>query len=111
MLHTLLAYIRGLGIDTRWFVVSAEPDFFAVTKRLHNNIYGYPGDGGPLGPAEREIYERTLTPNIIEMLPLARRDDVVLLHDPQTAGMTCRAAGLTSATGRRRASDLHPVSW
>ena len=36
----LLAYIRGLGIDTRWFVVSAEPDFFAVTKRLHNNMYG-----------------------------------------------------------------------
>ncbi len=25
MLHTLLAYARGLGIDTRWLVLGAEP--------------------------------------------------------------------------------------
>jgi len=88
MLHTLLAYTRGIGIDTRWFVVSAESDFFAVTKRLHNHIYGFSGDGGPLGEEEHKIYARTLAPNLTEMLAIVRPGDVVLLHDPQTAGLT-----------------------
>src|SRR5919197_1023197 len=56
MLQTLLAYVRGAGIDARWLVIEGDPDFFAITKRTHNGIYGAPGD-------------------------------VVVLHDPQPAGM------------------------
>ena len=41
MLHTLLAYARGLGFDARWSVLGGEPDFFTVTKRLHNHLYGF----------------------------------------------------------------------
>src|SRR3954467_3384335 len=52
MLQTLLAYGRGGGIENRWLVLDGEPDFFAITKRLHNRLHGYPGDGGALGAAE-----------------------------------------------------------
>ena len=38
MLQTLLAYVRGIGIDTQWAVIQGTPDFFALTKRIHNEI-------------------------------------------------------------------------
>ena len=60
MLQTLLAYVRGAGIDARWLVIQGDADFFAITKRIHNGLYGSPGDGGPLGAAERRHYEAVL---------------------------------------------------
>src|SRR5436305_1023269 len=53
MLQSLLAYVRGMGIDARWLVIGGDPAFFKVTKRLHNYLHGDPGDGGARGGAER----------------------------------------------------------
>ena len=87
MLQSLLAYARGAGVDARWEVIRGEPEFFRVTKRIHNHLHGAPGDGGGLGAAEREAYEAALAPNASELLEVVSRDDVVILHDPQTAGL------------------------
>src|SRR5690242_19895099 len=48
MLRSLISYILGAGLTARWVVVPAEPDFFRVTKRIHNHLHGAPGDGGAL---------------------------------------------------------------
>src|ERR671910_1465011 len=87
MLRTLLAYARGVGVDTRWYVINGDPGFFEITKRIHNHLYGAPGDGGPLGAAERAHYENILHPNAEELLTVVRPRDIVLLHDPQVAGL------------------------
>jgi trehalose synthase len=87
LLQSLLAYARGAGVDARWAVIGGEPEFFAITKRIHNLLHGSPGDGGPLGEAEREAYERTLREPARLLAELVRERDVVFLHDPQTAGM------------------------
>ncbi len=95
MLQTLLAYVLGAGIKTRWSVIDGDAAFFAVTKRIHNGVYGSPGDGRPLGAAEHAVYEATLRAAARDLLPTVRPRDVVLLHDPQTAGLAraLRAAG------------------
>src|SRR6266496_3051928 len=41
MLQTMLGYVRDLGVDMRWVVLDGEPDFFDVTKRLHNALHGH----------------------------------------------------------------------
>jgi trehalose synthase len=87
MLRPLLAYARGAGVDARWVVVGGDPDFFQLTKRLHNRLHGHPGDGGPLGAREHDIYRRTLANAATELRELARPGDLVILHDPQTAGL------------------------
>jgi trehalose synthase len=87
LLVSLLAYAHGLGVDTRWEVISGDEAFFAVTKRIHNNLHSFPGDGGPLGDAERAIYEQTLQPSIDDLLERVGPDDVVIIHDPQPAAM------------------------
>jgi trehalose synthase len=95
MLQTLLAYGRGAGLDVRWLVIQGDPAFFAITKRIHNGLYGSPGDGEALGEAERRHYERISRRNAEELLALVRPGDVVLVHDPQPAGITAalRRAG------------------
>ena len=60
LLQSLLAYARGAGVDVRWVTISGNEPFFAVTKRIHNNLHGSPGDGGGLGDAERAVYEGAL---------------------------------------------------
>jgi len=87
LLQSLLAYARGAGADNRWLVIDGNPDFFRITKRIHNNLHGYPGDGGPLGAAERHVYEAVSALNAVVLAERVRAGDVVFLHDPQTAGM------------------------
>jgi len=97
MLQTLLSYARGAGIDTRWLVIEGDSDFFAITKRIHNGLYGSPGDGGELGATERRHYESVQRQNAEELLPLIRPGDVVIVHDPQPAGLV---AAVKSAGAR-----------
>src|SRR3712207_1844940 len=40
MLQVLLGYARDAGVLSRWMVISGEPEFFRVTKRLHNILHG-----------------------------------------------------------------------
>src|SRR3954453_15766436 len=87
ILQALLAYGRGAGIDTRWRVLGADPEFFAITKRLHNRRHGSRGDGGELGEAERRHDLEVSRANLAAAADLVRPGDIVLLHDPQTAGM------------------------
>ena len=97
LLRPLLGYCRGSDVDARWVVISAGADFFALTKRLHNRLHGVPGDGGALGQAERSVYERTLAANAAELVRLVSSRDIVILHDPQTAGIVQAVRGTGAA--------------
>jgi trehalose synthase len=87
MLASLLAYTRGAGLDARWVVMEGNAAFFRVTKRIHNMLHGSPGDGLGLAPEDAAIYRDTAAHNANALAPLARPGDIVLLHDPQTAGL------------------------
>jgi len=90
MLRPLLAYTRGAGVDARWIVLGGNPSFFHVTKRLHNHLHGAPGDGGPLGNEERAVYDQVQKDNALELVELVRPGDIVIVHDPQPAGLCVR---------------------
>jgi trehalose synthase len=87
MLQSVLCYVLGAGIQTRWAVVEGNDDFFVVTKRIHHMLHGRPGDGGPLGDSERALYLAALEADTSALLEVVRDGDVVFLHDPQTAGL------------------------
>lgn len=87
MLRSWVGLARGLGFGMRWLTISGSPDFFELTKRIHNNLHGSPGDGGPLGEAEREVFERVGGENADAVLAVLGTEDVVFLHDPQTAAL------------------------
>ena len=90
MLQTMLAYERGAGLDVRWLVMDGDDAFFALTKRLHHRLHGEPGDDGTLGASERWHYEQITQHNHDTLAAAVKRGDVVVLHDPQTAGLAPR---------------------
>ncbi len=97
MLQVLVGYILDADVDIRWLVISGDPEFFAITKRIHNRLHGAIGDGGDLGPRETAHYTSITAANASTVIGRIRPGDVVLLHDPQTAGM----AGPIAATGAK----------
>ncbi len=117
MLHALLAYTRAAGIQSRWLVLDGAPEFFTITKRLHNVLHGSPGDGGPLGDEEQRVFRGVLDRNLTSLAPHVHPGDVVLLHDPQTAGLVAplRAAGAHVVwrchIGKDTPTDLTDLGW
>jgi trehalose synthase len=91
MLQVLLGYVEDFDIRSRWMVITADAEFFVFTKRLHNQIHGKDA-GGPVTEAEAAHYERMLAANAAELVELIRPGDLVLLHDPQTAGLAAPLA-------------------
>jgi trehalose synthase len=87
LLLPLVAYARGAGVDARWVVIDGPAEFFVLTKRIHNRLHGAQGDGGALDEAARELYERVLADNAAAFADRVHEGDVVILHDPQTAGL------------------------
>ena len=107
MLQVLVGYVKDLGIPIGWLVITGDAEFFAITKRLHNQIHGDRA-GGPLGAAAAQHYTQMLTANAVELLGRIQPGDIALLHDPQTAGL----AGPLARAGARVVWRCHiGVDW
>jgi trehalose synthase len=117
MLQTLLAYGKGAGIVNRWLVLDGDPEFFRITKRLHNLLHGSPGDGGSLGPDEHDHYQAVLAGNLEQLKRAVSPGDIVMIHDPQTAGLAEGLRRLRARVvwrchiGRDFPNELTHVGW
>jgi trehalose synthase len=117
MLHRLVRYARGADISCRWVVIDGSPDFFTVTKRLHNRLHGERGDDGPLGEAERAICEQVAAANAGTLADQVGPDDVVILHDPQPLGLVPAVARTGASViwrchiGTERSNEWTEQAW
>jgi trehalose synthase len=95
MLPRLIGYERDARLEARWFVIGAEPRFFALTKRLHHWLHGMDNGTTELDVG-RGLYEEVARQCADDLSSSVRSGDVVVLHDPQTAGLAphLRAAGV-----------------
>lgn len=73
--ETLLA--RSLGIKADWRLIQGSPDFFSVTKKIHNALQG--GDIN-LTELKKEVYEEVIVQNALR---LDMDYDFIVVHDPQ----------------------------
>jgi len=87
MLPKMVSLLNELGIRTRWGVIQTdEPEFFALTKALHNLIHGS-GDPAALTDERRAVYDEVSRVNADSMKGHIGPDDVLIVHDPQPMGM------------------------
>ncbi len=80
ILQSLVPLTSSLGISTERVVINPPPEFFQVTKRIHNLLQGA---DGTLSTEELDIYYHSIQKVAEDM---RRRDlsaDVWFLHDPQ----------------------------
>lgn len=81
ILDRLVPLLNEVGVKARWEVIEGNEPFFRLTKKLHNALQGQ-----MLGFSEEdhEVYLQVQRENA-KKLDLS--GDVVLVHDPQPAGL------------------------
>jgi trehalose synthase len=90
LLSATLPYLCQPGTTCRWTMIDNTPEFLEVTKRLHNWLHGFPGDGGNLGTQEKRLYDKVIEENAAQLAAMVKPHDVVVVHDPQPAGLVPR---------------------
>lgn len=77
LLSSLTLLMNDLGIKAGWRVIQGSPDFFSITKKMHNAL-----QGGEINMTEMKmnIYEEVILENSIRN---HLHHDVVIIHDPQ----------------------------
>jgi trehalose synthase len=77
LLSSMTLLMNGLGIKTGWRVIQGAPDFFSITKKMHNAL-----QGGTIHITKRkmEVYDHIIQENAIRN---HLDHDLVIVHDPQ----------------------------
>lgn len=83
MLSPLTLLMNSVGIKTGWRVIQGSPDFFGITKKIHNGL-----QGGDFHFTERKmkLYEDIVYENVVRN---HLTHNMVLIHDPQPLPMVC----------------------
>lgn len=77
MLSSITLLMNTLGLRTEWRVIQGSPDFFSITKKMHNALHGGKID---LSSIKKEIYEQVIFENSVRNFI---DHDFVIVHDPQ----------------------------
>ena len=77
ILSSLTLLMNAADIRTGWRVLQGRPDFFSITKKMHNAL-----QGGEINLSEmkQDIYEEVVYENAVRM---HLDHDLVIVHDPQ----------------------------
>jgi len=77
LLSSLTLLMNSVGIKTGWRAIQGSPDFFSITKKIHNALHGADIN---LSPRKKQIYEQIVFENSIRN---HLDHDMVIIHDPQ----------------------------
>jgi trehalose synthase len=81
ILLSLVGMMNRLGIDTEWRLLRGTPEFYAVTREMHDAIQGGEID---LTDEKKRIFEQTFADNAVQN---KLDHDAVYMHDHHTIGM------------------------
>src|SRR4051812_11004906 len=81
MLNRLIPLLNEMEVHTKWEVITGGNDFFEVTKGFHNALHGEPYT------LTQEIKDIFISYNEQNRQRMTFDEDVVVIHDPQPAGL------------------------
>lgn len=76
-ISSLTLLMNSLGLRTEWRVIQGTPDFFSITKKMHNALQGGEID---LSEIKKEIFEQVIYENSVRNF---LDHDFIIVHDPQ----------------------------
>src|SRR5204863_3187800 len=76
-ISSLTLLMNSLGLRTEWRVIQGTPDFFSITKKMHNALQGGEID---LSEIKKEIFEAVIYENSVRNF---LEHEFVIVHDPQ----------------------------
>jgi trehalose synthase len=81
MLHRVVPLFNELGLNMKWEVIKGTDDFYNVTKAFHNALHG---KEEKFTPQMFKLFEEINAENVKNM---TFDEDIVVIHDPQPAGL------------------------
>jgi trehalose synthase len=81
LLSSMTLLMNRAGIHTGWRIIQGRPDFFSVTKKMHNALQGAELE---LTEQKVRIYEEVAYENAVRV---HLDHDLVIVHDPQPLPM------------------------
>jgi trehalose synthase len=81
MLNRLIPLLNEMEVHTKWDVITGGNDFFEVTKGFHNALHG--GEYN----LTKDIKDIFMSYNEQNRQRMTFDEDVVVIHDPQPAGL------------------------
>jgi trehalose synthase len=81
ILYTLVPLMSDVGLDAHWQVILGREEFFNVSKLMHNSLQG---DPQAISDEQWEVFEAY---NTMNAQSLEGDWDVIIIHDPQPAGI------------------------
>jgi trehalose synthase len=84
ILHRLVPLMNEIGVNATWDVIKGSEEFFNVTKAFHNALHG---SGNEITDEMFRIFRETTNDNLETMNLYG---DVILVHDPQPAGLIAK---------------------
>jgi trehalose synthase len=81
ILTRMIPLLGELGVEASWDVIKGNQEFFNVTKAFHNALHGKPEE---ITRQMLEVFRETTEENLREVRLGA---DVIVVHDPQPAGL------------------------
>ena len=76
-ISSLTLLMNSLGLRTEWRVIQGRPDFFSITKKMHNALQGAEID---LSKIKKEIFEQVIYENSLRNF---LDHGFIIVHDPQ----------------------------
>jgi len=76
-ISSLTLLMNSLGLRTEWRVIQGRPDFFSITKKMHNALQGGKID---LSKLKKRIFEQVIYENSVRTF---LDHDFIIVHDPQ----------------------------
>jgi trehalose synthase len=77
IISSLTLLMNSLGLRTEWRVIQGTPDFFSITKKMHNALQG---GKIALSSIKKEIFEQVIYENSVRNF---LDHDFIIVHDPQ----------------------------
>ena len=77
IISSLTLLMNSLGLRTEWRVIQGRPDFFSITKKMHNALQSAEID---LSKIKKEIFEQVIYENSVRNF---LDHDFIIVHDPQ----------------------------
>jgi len=84
ILTRMIPLLRELGVNASWDVIKGDEAFFNVTKAFHNALHG---NKETITKKMLEVYRENTAMNLRHM---NLTGDVIMIHDPQPAGLILR---------------------
>lgn len=88
MRHALIRFLRLLQVDAHWHILLPNNQIFDITKtKFHNVLQAVASPSTELTEEEKELFRAWSAENASIMEPVFKQADVVVIDDPQPAGL------------------------